>query len=89
MRNASTSTDYLDSSHSAEIAITVLSTVALQVPNDKMPYKVEAVTESRLLGEAPHWDHQRQHLYYVDAFNSRIHRYIPATGKDTCCKLRK
>lgn len=52
-----------------------------------MVVDIEIVTESRILGEGPHWDHERQHLYYVDALNSEIHRYVPAEKRDTFCKI--
>lgn len=59
----------------------------LRLQISTMTVKVEAVTESRELGEGPHWDHERQHLYYVDAFKSAVHRYIPSEQRDTCCKI--
>lgn len=40
-------------------------------------YKVEQVTAAPLnvLGEGPHWDIERQSLYYNDIYGGTIHRY--------------
>lgn len=40
-------------------------------------YKVEQVTAAPLnvLGEGPHWDVERQSLYYNDIYGGTIHRY--------------
>jgi hypothetical protein len=39
-------------------------------------YKVEVVPSPlSVLGEAPHWDIERQCLYYNDIFGGSIHRY--------------
>lgn len=48
-----------------------------------MSVKVEQVTEPVLLGEGPHWDAERQCLFYVSIFDHTIHKYDPATGKET------
>ncbi len=34
------------------------------------------------LGECPMWDVDRQQLFWVDAYNHRVHQYDPATGHD-------
>lgn len=54
-----------------------------------MGVKVEQVTEPVLLGEGPHWDAELQCLYYVSIFDHSIHKYVPATGKETRAVLRK
>ncbi|MBW4554131.1 MAG: SMP-30/gluconolactonase/LRE family protein [Aphanocapsa sp. GSE-SYN-MK-11-07L] len=34
------------------------------------------------LGECPVWDGDRQQLFWVDAYNHRLHQFDPATGQD-------
>jgi len=46
-----------------------------------MAPKIERVTESLDLGEAPHWDVDTQTLYLVDIFGKAIARYTPSTKK--------
>ncbi|XP_058974893.1 regucalcin-like isoform X1 [Musca domestica] len=44
--------------------------------NFSMSYKVEPLPESHAeLGEGPHWDVERQSLYYVDIHVGKIYRY--------------
>lgn len=40
-------------------------------------YKVEQITSAPLsvLGEGPHWDIERQSLYYNDIYGGSIHRF--------------
>lgn len=42
---------------------------------------VERISESWILGEAPHWDVETQSLYYVDMIGKTIHKYTPSTKK--------
>lgn len=44
-------------------------------------YEVEQITEPLLLGEGPHWDANKQLLYFVDITNCTIHVYDPITGE--------
>lgn len=39
------------------------------------------VAGASALGEGPHWDVQRQELYYVDINRNYVHRYVPSTGE--------
>jgi len=39
------------------------------------------------LGEGPHWDADRQQLYFVDIVGRRFHRFNPATGVTTFVNL--
>lgn len=34
------------------------------------------------LGECPLWDADRQHLFWVDIYNHRVHQFDPATGQN-------
>ncbi|KAJ3654213.1 hypothetical protein Zmor_013416 [Zophobas morio] len=43
--------------------------------------KIERLTDSVKLGEAPHWDPEAQTLYYVDILGMSIYQYEPATKK--------
>jgi len=52
-----------------------------------MGIKVEQVTKPVLLGEGPHWDTDQQCLFYCSIFGHSIHKYVPATGKETKAKL--
>ncbi|RZC42485.1 SGL domain containing protein [Asbolus verrucosus] len=47
----------------------------------KMNPKIERLTESITLGEAPHWDVETQSLYYVDIIGMAIYKYTPETKK--------
>lgn len=44
---------------------------------------VEVITERLELGEGPHWDVDRQCLYFVDILGQAILKYMPSTGKTT------
>jgi len=46
-----------------------------------MAPQIEKVTESLVLGEGPHWDVQRQTLFFVDLLGSKLVSYTPATNK--------
>src|SRR5689334_10832207 len=39
------------------------------------------------LGESPVWDHRSQHLRWVDITRATVHRFDPATGKDSFIEL--
>jgi sugar lactone lactonase YvrE len=41
-----------------------------------------ALTARARLGECPLWDARRQQLFWVDAYNHRLHQFDPATGQD-------
>ncbi|CAL8113463.1 unnamed protein product [Orchesella dallaii] len=45
------------------------------------PY-VQTVSTS-LVGEGPHWNADKQELYYVDIYGRSVNRYVPATGERT------
>nr|CAI5866616.1 unnamed protein product [Callosobruchus analis] len=47
--------------------------------------KIERLDEIEIteLGEGPHWDAEKQCLYFIDIFGKSIHRYVPATKKHT------
>lgn len=48
-----------------------------------MTLPVDNVLSARArLGECPVWDADRQCLYWVDAYNHRVHQFDPATGSD-------
>lgn len=40
------------------------------------------LTARARLGECPVWDADRQQLFWVDAYNYRVHQFDPATGHD-------
>lgn len=40
------------------------------------------LTARARLGECPMWDADRQQLFWVDAYNYRVHQFDPATGHD-------
>ncbi|CAG7728488.1 unnamed protein product [Allacma fusca] len=42
---------------------------------------VEVVVKGLGLGEGPHWDGNKQELYFVDVFDPSIQRYVLATGE--------
>jgi sugar lactone lactonase YvrE len=45
--------------------------------------KVELVVDARaLLGEGPHWDVEKQRLYWLDLLGGRLHEYDPVSGQD-------
>lgn len=44
---------------------------------------VEVITERVELGEGPHWDIEKQCLYFVDILGQTILKYVPSTGKTT------
>jgi len=45
-------------------------------------YKVEVLpVEKTLLGEGPHWDAERQELFYVDIIGKSVYRYNPSSGE--------
>lgn len=44
---------------------------------------VEVITERLELGEGPHWDAEKQCLYFVDILGQAIYKYVPSTGKTT------
>lgn len=46
-----------------------------------MTVQIVADTRARL-GEGPVWNVDRQQLFYVDAYNHRVHQFDPATGQD-------
>lgn len=49
---------------------------------------ISAVADDRLtLGEGPHWDAEKQCLYYVDIPNANIYKYVPASHEVTKCSL--
>ncbi|XP_066994233.2 regucalcin [Anabrus simplex] len=48
---------------------------------------VECILPRTILGEGPHWDHTEQALYFVDIKASEVHRYTPATKKETVVKI--
>lgn len=49
----------------------------------KMSDTVQNVLAARArLGECPVWDRDRQVLFWVDAYNHRIHEFEPETGSD-------
>lgn len=48
-----------------------------------MAYNIEKVCESVHLGEGPFWDADTKSLYYVDIFDSYVHKYTPSTNTDT------
>lgn len=50
---------------------------------------VEVITERLELGEGPHWDVEKQCLYFVDIFGPAIYKYVPATGKTTKAVIGK
>lgn len=54
-------------------------------------YKVEQVTAAPLnvLGEGPHWDVERQSLYYNDIYGGTIHRYDLKEDKAYAAKIGK
>lgn len=39
------------------------------------------------LGEGPVWDDAGQHLYWIDIYNHRVHRFEPLTGQDRIIRL--
>ena len=44
---------------------------------------IECVVDcSALLGEGTYWDADAQALWWIDIWGPKIHRYVPATGKD-------
>lgn len=44
---------------------------------------VQIVLDARArLGECPLWNVDRQQLFWVDAYNHRVHQFDPATGQD-------
>lgn len=48
-----------------------------------MSQSVQNVLTARArLGECPVWDADGQRLYWVDAYNHRVHQFDPATGQD-------
>lgn len=46
-----------------------------------------AVKERAMLGEGPHWDAQKQCLYYVDIPSAKLFKFIPSSNKLTECSL--
>ncbi|XP_055914737.1 regucalcin-like [Eupeodes corollae] len=53
-----------------------------------MSYKVEALPDSFcLLGEGPHWDIEKQSLYFVDIENAQVLRYDYAENKVYRCQI--
>ena len=55
-----------------------------------MAYKVEPLPDSYgLLGEGPHWDIERQSLYFVDIENAQVLRYDYAQNKTYRCQIGK
>ncbi|XP_063241870.1 regucalcin-like [Bacillus rossius redtenbacheri] len=48
---------------------------------------VEVIGPTTLLGEAPHWDADRQVLYYVDINSSTVNKYDPATKKVSTAQI--
>lgn len=54
-------------------------------------YKVEQIPSAPLsnLGEGPHWDIERQSLYYNDIYGGSIHRYDYNENKTYNCKIGK
>ncbi|XP_055844649.1 regucalcin-like [Episyrphus balteatus] len=53
-----------------------------------MEYKVEPLPNSQgLLGEGPHWDIEKQSLYFVDIENAQVLRYDYAQNKTYRCQI--
>ncbi|XP_028135466.1 regucalcin-like [Diabrotica virgifera virgifera] len=48
---------------------------------------IEKLLNGLKIGEGPHWDVQKQCLYFVDIPNSTIHKYVPSTKKHTKAKI--
>ena len=44
-------------------------------------YRVQVIDWPGLftLGESPHWDQEKQELYFVDILDSKVYRYVPST----------
>lgn len=56
-----------------------------------MSYLVKQIESAPLtvLGEGPHWDIERQSLYFNDIYGGTIHRFDYASGKTYNCKIGK
>ncbi|KAJ8973400.1 hypothetical protein NQ317_006466 [Molorchus minor] len=65
----------------------VVKTIQIPTKQIKMAPKVEKVIDNAntgiQLGEGPHWDSKTQALYFVNYFGQHIHKYVPATKKNT------
>nr|CAD7587306.1 unnamed protein product [Timema genevievae] len=51
------------------------------------PVVFEPIGPRTLLGEAPHWDHKAQLLYYVDILKSTVYRFNPKNKELTSVKI--
>lgn len=54
----------------------------LEVNHAQLHSVANVLTARARLGECPVWDIDRQQLFWVDAYNYRVHQFNPVTGDD-------
>ncbi|MGG6265287.1 SMP-30/gluconolactonase/LRE family protein [Leptolyngbya sp. AN03gr2] len=55
----------------------------MTIENQRCNMTVQIVVDARArLGECPVWNVDRQQLFWVDAYNYRVHQFDPATGQN-------
>lgn len=52
-------------------------------------HNIQQLTEPVLHGEGPHWDSEKQLLYFVDISGQRIHQYNPYSRHLTYANIGK